>query len=197
MKRKNDKKTFLAIANKYNVCSKDLLDFLELNGLFECPASTTTSMHYAYEGGLVDHIIETTKIALNLLNGIPEPLRPSKESVVKVCFLHDLGKLNLYTPNKSEWHKKNLGKMYEFNEDLVSMTNGERSLWYIYNCGNNDKLTQEEHQAILSFDKNDNSDLMVKWHSESLSRLLRHSLEWAIMLEKKEYKDSTKPNTNE
>ena len=78
----------------------------------------------------------------------------------------------------------NLGKMYEFNDSLVSMTAGERAIYYVYNFGGNMKLTEEEYQAILNAEKDLSDNAGVKWHSSPLAVLLRQQIEWAIIDEK-------------
>jgi hypothetical protein len=71
--------------------------------------------------------------------------------------------------------------MYEFNEDLVSMRIGERSVHYA--ISNGVSFTEEEYQAILNHDKDD-TDKQAKWHSDTLGVVLRQANELAIMEEK-------------
>jgi hypothetical protein len=73
--------------------------------------------------------------------------------------------------------------MYEFNEDLTSMTIGERSVYYIMSNGNGDMLNDLEYQAILNFDK-DSSDKMSEWHTSPLGVILKMAIKLAIMEEK-------------
>lgn len=181
------KEKFLEIVKKYDVCSEDLLSFLEKAGFYKAPASTMTSLHNAFEGGLVDHLVRVARWAVshNDLNGKLSPkTKCDPASVARVAILHGIGRANLYLPNQSEWHRKNLGKMYEFNESLVSMTPGERAIYYVATYGNGMRLTEEEHQAILNAEKDLNDNAGVKWHSTPLAVLLRQQIEWAIIDEK-------------
>lgn len=183
------KKLFLEIVKKYNACSPELLEFLETSGFYTAPASTSTKLHNAFDGGLIDHLIIVARrmLVINEANGKLDPAdKCDAESVAKVAILHGIGRAMLYTPNPSEWHKKNLGAMYEFNDNLVSMSVGERSLYYIYNFGKM-KLTEDEHQAILNAEKNDPDDMGIKWHSTPLSDLIRDQLKWAIRTEKRKF----------
>ena len=187
------KEKFLEIVKKYNVCSDELLEFLEASGFYKAPASTVTSLHNAFEGGLVDHLITLARrtITINEVNGkLDARHRCDPESVARVSILHSIGRAMLYISNPSEWHRKNLGKMYEFNEKLVSLTPGERSLYYIQKYGGNMKLTDQEYQAILGAEKDISTDAAAKWHSESLTLLLRQQIEWAISTEKLDYKEN-------
>jgi len=181
------KELFLEIVKKYNACSDELLAFLESSGFYSAPASTSTKLHNAFEGGLVDHLIIVARrlLVINETNGKLDPAdKLDPESVAKVAILHGIGRAMLYVPNPSEWHRKNLGAMYEFNEKLTSMSVGERSLYYVYNYGKM-TLTEEEHQAILNAEKNNPDDMGVKWHSTPLSDLVRDQLKWAIRTEKR------------
>lgn len=181
------KELFLDIVKKYDVCTPELLEFLEKSGFYVAPASTMTSLHNAFDGGLVDHVIILTRrlLVINEANAKLDPNhRVDPKSVARVGLLHAIGRSNLYVPNPSEWHRKNLGKMYEFNDKLTSMSVGERSIYYIATYGGGMKLTEEEHQAILHAEKDDNTDMAVKWHSSMLSDLLRDQIKWAIRTEK-------------
>jgi hypothetical protein len=181
------KELFLEIVKKYDVCSPELLEFLEKAGFYTAPASTMTSLHNAFDGGLVDHLIILTRrlLVINEANTKLDPNhRIDPKNVARVGLLHAIGRSNLYVPEPREWHRKNLGKMYEFNDKLTSMTVGERSIYYIATYGGNMKLTEDEHQAILHAEKDDNTDMAVKWYSSILSDLLRDQIKWAIRTEK-------------
>jgi hypothetical protein len=94
--------------------------------------------------------------------------------------LHQVGKANLYKPCTSEWHRKNQGKMYEFNEDLVSMRVSERSVYYALSHGIT--FTEEEYSAIIMSDKSD--DKMAEYHNSTLGDLLKMANLFAIKHEK-------------
>jgi len=145
------------------------------------PASTNKDLNNAFEGGLVDHLLRTTKFAISINAALPEKLRLPKEDIIKVCFLYQIGKAHLYTPCTSEWHIKNQGKMYEFRNEEVSMRVGERSVFYALSHGVT--LNDVETQAIMNHDKDD-SDKQSKFHTSSLGMLLRQANEWAIIEEK-------------
>ena len=174
-------KKILEMTNeKYQVFTPKLMEFLG-ESLFTAPASTMLSLHNACEGGLVDHLIKVAKYAAMFNEILPEPMRYTKESVLKVSFLCEIGKVFLYKPCTSEWHRKNQGKMYEFAENNVSMSVGERSLFYA--LSNDVILNEAECQAILNYTKNDD-DNQVRWHSTPLAKLLKTAIEFAIMEEK-------------
>lgn len=175
---KNTKKYF-ETAEKYGFMNDGLIEVLGQE-FISAPASTATNLHNAFEGGLVAHLLLTTKYAVSINGVLPDSLKVDVASLIKVCLLHQIGKANLYKPNKSKWHNDR-GMMFEFNEDLVSMKVGERSA--IIALSNGITLTDEEYQAILNHDKDD-SDKQAKWHSETLGVILKQANELAIIEEK-------------
>lgn len=161
-------KKYFETATKNGFMNDELMSFLG-EEFIKAPATSMTSYHNAFEGGLIDHLLKVAKYAINVNNSLPEDERVDQTSLIKVCLLHGIGKAKLYTPCTSEWHRKNQGKMYEFNEDLVSMRVGERSAYYAISHGV--KLTEEEYTAILFFDKTD--DKMSEYHNSMLGELLK------------------------
>jgi len=173
---KNNEK-FNKTNETYNILTKELLDYLG-EDLYFSPASNMESMYNSFPGGLVDYILKVTKYGINLNDILPTTQKVDKTSIIKVCFLHQLGKVRLYKPCESEWHRKNQGKMYVFNEDLVSMRVSERSAYYTMKFGVN--LTEEEYQSIVNYDKTDD-DKQSKWYGSTLSTILRMANELAII----------------
>ena len=82
---------------------------------------------------------------------------------------------------ESEWHRTNQGKMYEFNDELTSMRVGERSAYYALKYGV--ELSEDEYQSIINYDKPED-DKQAKWHSSTLSTILKQANELAIIEEK-------------
>lgn len=175
-----NKQTFLEKNKLYGILNKELLDYLG-EDLLTAPASTMTSLHNAFPGGLIDHVLKTTKYAIGINKLLPESLSVDAQSIVKVCFLHQIGKTFLYKWCESEWHRTNQGKMYEFNEDITSMKIGERSVYYAMKYGVT--LSEEEYQAIVNYDKPDD-DKQSKWYGSTLSTILKQANELAIIEEK-------------
>jgi hypothetical protein len=161
-------KKYFETATKNGFMNDELMSFLG-EQFIKAPATSMTSYHNAFEGGLIDHLLKVAKYAIGVNNSLPEDERVDQTSLLKVCLLHGIGKAKLYTPCTSEWHRKNQGKMYEFNEDLVSMRVGERSAYYA--ISNGVSLTEEEFTAILFFDKTD--DKMSEYHNTMLGELLK------------------------
>lgn len=173
-------KKYFETATKHGFMTEELMKSLG-EAFIKAPASSMKSLHNSFEGGLIDHSLKVTKYAVSINNILPEALKVDLSSLIKVCLLHQIGKANLYVPCKSEWHIKNQGKMYEFNEDLVSMHVGERSIQTA--TTNGVKFTDAEFQAIVNYDKDD-SDKQAKWHSTPLGVILKQANELAMIEEK-------------
>lgn len=173
---------YVASGEKHGFMNDKLLKLLGQE-FIKAPASTMTSLHNAFEGGLVAHILEVMTKAYKL-NGIfsdEKQALTTTKSIMKVAGLCQIGKAKLYIPNPSDWHREKLGKMYEFNEDITSMRVGERSLYYALICGI--ELSEEECGAILHHESKDD-DLMVEHHNSQLGNIVRYANKLAIIEEK-------------
>ena len=175
-----NKLKLIETSEKYGVLTPSLLEFLG-DDFFIAPASTTLDMYGAYPGGLVEHIFTASKYAVKVNDILPKTLQQEVPSILKCTILSQIGKVFLFKPNESEWHRKNLGKMYEFNDGLVSMRVGERSSYYCSKYGVN--LTEEEYQTIVNSDKGDD-DLQSKYHSTPLAQIVKQGFELAIFEQK-------------
>ena len=184
-KIKKNNQTFIEKNELYGILSKELLEYLG-EDLLTAPASTMKSLHNAFPGGLIDHILKTTKYAIGINKLLPTGMDVEAQSIVKVCFLHQIGKTFLYKWCESEWHRNNQGKMYDFNEELTSMKIGERSVYYAMKYGV--KLSEEEYQAIVNYDKPED-DKQSKWYGSTLSTILKQANELAIIEEKNNYNE--------
>tara|TARA_R110000796_G_scaffold58413_4_gene134848 strand:+ start:6510 stop:7076 length:567 start_codon:yes stop_codon:yes gene_type:complete len=172
---KNTKK-YLSTGKKFGVLPEELLTFLG-GELIKAPATTKVKSYNAFEGGLIDHILRVMKKAYQINETLLPEMQVSMESLVKVVYLHQLGKVKLFIPNESQWHRENQGKMYNFNEDLVSMRVGERSAYYALNFGV--KLLDEEYAAIVNYDKID--DAQAEWYNSTLGDVLKMATKLAII----------------
>lgn len=171
---------FLELNEKYEIFSEGLKAFLGQD-FFHAPASTMLSLHNAFPGGLLDHLMKVCKYMIQMNKLLPESMRIEERSIFKTAFLSEIGKTFLYTPCMSAWHRTNLGKMYEFREDLQSMKVGERSAHYA--MGHGVALSESEYAALVNLDKSDD-DKQVRFFGGTLSTLLRQAVDLAILEEK-------------
>lgn len=176
-------KKFFETATNNGFMNNELMAFLGQD-FIKAPASSMADYHNAFEGGLIDHSLRVASYAVKINNVLPEDEKVNQVSLLKVCLLHAIGKAKLYTPCTSEWHRKNQGKMYEFNNDITSMRVGERSAYYILSHGVS--LTEDEFAAIVFFDKVD--DKMSDYYNSMLGELLKMANTLAIKHEQKSAK---------
>ena len=107
------------------------------------PASGREHYHNAHAGGYVEHVIHVTNSALQIKelwkkNGASIDF--TNEELVFAALHHDLGKVgdladDYYTPNDSDWHRKNQGLIYKFNPNLQFMTVTDRALFILQHFG--------------------------------------------------------------
>jgi len=82
---------------------------------FEAPASL--GPHHAYVGGLLEHSVQTTNLALALRDNFDEDVKINKDLVIAGAILHDVGKMKCYQLNGN-----NIGKTrtYNIQDHIVS-----------------------------------------------------------------------------
>jgi hypothetical protein len=130
--------------------SKALFDFLLSSDFFTAPASTR--FHNAFEGGLVLHSLNVYECLRDIL-ARPRmtevyKVKYADESIAVTALLHDLCKVNVYTPDfrntKNDvgiWEKV---PCYKY-DDKLPYGHGEKSVYMISGFM---KLTRDEAMAI-------------------------------------------------
>jgi|AntRauMFilla1563_2_1112583.scaffolds.fasta_scaffold01341_4 hypothetical protein len=141
---KNAKK-FNETGLKYGVINDDLLELLGAE-LISAPCTTSDNLYNAYDGGLIQHILNVTKFAIDINNIMPEDKQLDIESIIRVSLMHQIGKAKMFVKQDNEWFVKNRGERFKFNEELLSLNTGERSVYYALKAGIN--LTEDEVYAI-------------------------------------------------
>lgn len=153
------------------------------------PASGTIHYHNCYAGGYIDHVMNVCKAARGqkvLLQSMGARIDFTDDELLFSALNHDLGKLGSlegeqYTPNDSEWHIKNQGKVYKMNTDIHWMGVTDRSLFLLQHFGI--KYTQKECLAIkLSDGMYDEANIQyLKTHNpgNGLKTELPRVIHWA------------------
>jgi len=134
----------------------------KLKTLIEClkermmlaPASSKDWFNNAFPGGYLDHILRVNKISNQLhrlyeFHGAGELY--TSEELNFVSLFCQLGKLGdweheYFTKNDSDWHVKNLGMVYKFNENVPAMKIYDRTIFLLQDAGI--KLSHNEYMAI-------------------------------------------------
>lgn len=135
----------------------------------ETPYSATNKFYGAFAGGYIDHVMRIGNFMYKSNKMLPEAMQVPTRSIVLVAFFHGIASAVSFVPNPSKWHVTNLGQVYTFDDSLVSMTFAERSIKMLVDNGI--KLTDEEYQAILNYNKED--DKQSKYFSSTLAQLLK------------------------
>lgn len=102
--------------------SDKLLDHMRNIGYFDAPASS--AYHLSKRGGLLEHSINVTETLLKMANAVDAPY--TRESLIIVGLLHDLGKAGFYgkpayTENILKSGKQSDAKPYETNKELIAI----------------------------------------------------------------------------
>jgi len=178
-----NQKTFKDANAKYGIFTKELEEFLG-DDFYTSPASSSTNMIGCYPGGLLQHLIKVCKFAIKVNEIVPDRLKQSPASNVKVVFLSQIGKVFMF---KIKVGATSSSKPYDFDDDIVRLHVGERSVYYALNNGV--KLEEMEYQAILNIEK-DKNDKMARYYSEPLTDIIKHGFDLAIMEEKNGQKET-------
>lgn len=123
--------------------------------ILAAPASNKADYHNCFPCGLLDHTLRVYVILKDIVEKYDTSNTISRDSMIKVALLHDLGKIGdeeaeYYLPQTSDWHRDKLGQFYQINEEITFMTVAHRSLYWAQRY--NIPLTKEEFQAIMIHD---------------------------------------------
>jgi hypothetical protein len=168
---------YFKTAEKYGFMTDSLIKFLGEN-FIKAPLFPSQSQCNAFEVGLIDHILRVTKYAIALNDLIePQENKSPKESIVKICFLYQIGRAHLYKRTSNE-----RGILYEYNP-MITMNICERSLFYALNNGVS--LDEKEYASIISFDNP--ATEQMKWYNTIMGDILKMANTLAIKEEEKIY----------
>lgn len=92
-----NKELFISLLRKVNrPHTEELINRLESLGFFEAPASCKSNGHLPFKGGLLNHSVNTYRIAHSLAQILRHP-SITEESIVVSALLHDVCKADRYT----------------------------------------------------------------------------------------------------
>ena len=166
---------------KTNEILTDMLEeYISEHKIITKPGNPKKEQGYAYAGGLIKLALDVTTKMVHLNNLYKKENQLPLKSIVKVGLLYQIGKCEMYIPETSEWHKTNLGRMYNYNPDITSMTIGERSVLILLRCGV--PLTDQEYVAILNHNKLD--DNASEYHNSQIGDLLKSAIKLVLSEEK-------------
>ena len=165
---------------KYGIFTPELEKFLG-DSFYTSPASTTIELGGCYPGGLLNVTMKACKYIIGINELLPKNIKQDKNTIVRVSFLSQIGRCFLFVNNDNEWQRKTLGKMYDYNPDIIKLKTGERAIYYA--MSNGVKLNDLEFQCIINLDK-DSDDKQAKYFSEPLTQIVKQGFELAFTEEK-------------
>lgn len=125
------------------------------------PASSIAHFHNAFAGGYIDHVLRVMDCTAKLYESWKEMGSDmsgyTKEEMMFAAMHHDLGKVGfpgdgneVYQVETSDWHRKNMGRMYKYNENIPFSMVPDLSLWLLQQY--DVKISWNEYQAIKIHD---------------------------------------------
>jgi hypothetical protein len=168
--------------------------FIEENTdkILSAPASNKADYHNCFPCGLLDHTLRVFVILRDIVDKYDPDDSISRDSLIKVALLHDMGKIgdetnDYYVPQTSDWHRDTLGQFYQTSEDLMFMAVAHRSIYWAQRY--NIPLTKEEFQAIMIHDGQFTETNRPYANKECLLAVLLHMSDMlALHVEKNRYK---------
>ena len=137
----------------------------------------------AYPGALIVHINLFTNIAERLAKMVCGTFPGvSKESLVKVCCIQHLSKIEMYEPNDNQWEIDKRGFVFKFADLDGCLKFGERSALNALNLGV--KLSPVEFEAVCCLDKDGEDAKNRKYMVNILSMIVRQANELAYAIER-------------
>jgi hypothetical protein len=149
------------------------------------PASSRSSFYSSFPGGLCYHTLNLVRW-VGKLSGLLSSTPHSKETLLLVCLLAELGKVGDlkedYYIQAGDWQRKN-GTNYIINPVLQYMRPVQRSLYLAQHF--NIRLTSDEYIAILLQEgQHDEANSSYKFKESELSTILHFANIWSQKLEK-------------
>ena len=125
------------------------------------PASSMAHYHNAFAGGYVDHVLRVIDCAETLyevwFHQGADMAGYTKEELLFSAMHHDLGKTGfpgqgneVYQTETSDWHRKNMGRLYKHNEKIPFTMVPDLSLFLLHEYNVN--MSWNEYQAIKIHD---------------------------------------------
>lgn len=172
----NSFKDYMTKAGLDKVCDENLK-----NQLSTASCALTEDTGCAYAGALIHHANLITAIALRIAKMVSASLLVDDESLIKVCCLQHLSKIEMFEPNDNQWEIEKRGMVYKFAKLEGKLKFGERSILRATNLGI--KFTPVEWEAMQSLDST-NGDKASSFFDSPLAMIVRIANELASQIEK-------------
>ena len=125
------------------------------------PASSMAHFHNAFAGGYIDHVLRVMDCTETLydvwFHQGADMAGYTKEELMFAAMHHDLGKVGfpgdgneVYQIETSDWHRKNMGRLYKHNENIPFTMVPDLSIWLLQEHGVS--MSWNEYQSIKIHD---------------------------------------------
>ena len=147
---------FLTRKDQLNKMYDDFEDRLAM-----MPASSMAHFHNAFAGGYIDHVLRVMDCTETLydvwFHQGADMSGYTKEELMFAAMHHDLGKVGfpgdgneVYQIETSDWHRKNMGRLYKHNENIPFTMVPDLSIWLLQEHGVS--MSWNEYQSIKIHD---------------------------------------------
>ena len=173
MTNEEREKNFELFIKKIEQCGVNTEKLVELYGDAIRDASFTNMNDNgnAYPGSLVEIVLKKlTPYAVRLNELLPDENKADKNTLVKVCLLHHIGKAIKLVPNDNQWEVDKRLIVYKYNNNLPSIRTGLMSLSMLNDCGI--YLTKEEIEALTINDR-DLTDDQSRFFASAMASVVR------------------------
>lgn len=156
--------------------------------LSRASCALTEDTGVSFPGALLLHINLLTAIAKKMAKMISGTFNIDEYSLLKVCCLQHLSKIEMYIENPDEWYRNKRGQNYVFADLPGRLKFGERSILLATNNGIT--FTPEEWEAMECMDKAGESEGTsgAGRFDCILSTIVRQANELAYAIEKERHK---------
>jgi hypothetical protein len=177
MTEENKEKNLNIFIKKLEQIEVDTSILIEKYGEKLLNATFTNSNEFgnAYDGSLIEIVLKVlTPYAVRLNELLPEAQRVDKNTLVKICLLHQIAKAVRIVPNDNQWEIEKRGLLYKYNGDLPSIRTGLHSVSMCIECGI--PLSTDEIE-VMTINDRDLSDDQARWHASVMATIVRQANE--------------------
>ena len=165
---------FFGKLNKHGI-DTNVLEEIYGEKLFNGTFTNSNEFGNAYEGSLLEIVLKVlTPYAVRINELLPEETRVDKDTLVKICLLHQIAKSIRLIPNDNAWEVEKRNLAFKYDENLPSIRTGLHSVSMCFECGIG--LSAEEIEAMTVNDR-DLTDDQARWHSSVMASIVRQASE--------------------
>jgi len=137
--------------------------------------TNTNDFGNAYDGSLIEIVLKVlTPYAVRINELLPSEQQVDKNTLVKICLLHHIGKCVRLIPNDNQWEIEKRGMLYKYDSSQPSIRVGLHSLVMAQNCM---IPFSAEEAEVMTVNDRDLTDDQSRWHSSVMATIVRQANE--------------------